>query len=243
MRASCLVRTAVSRNRRRKPISHTLPITTRIRTKEVGKITVMVSEGQIPTKMIRKANWSLSMTDNHSRALDQGSRPQEKPKREGWSYNRKFTPLDQSLETVLEYMLGNDMIKLPRVADPPAVMGKMKDRFCKFHRTVGHDTENCFVLKNIIHDYIDKNLLVEGAEDEKMEILNQPFFQHSTAVISDNPFQSQDHIQPCPSSDIDVQHQVLVLHKVQSNSQRDGPCFCSSTSWKFQRNLPEYLQR
>ena len=104
--------------------------------------------------------------------LDQGSRSQEKPKREGWSYNRKFTPLDQSLETVLEYMLNNDMIKLPRLADPPAVMGKMKDRFCKFHRTVGHDTENCFVLKNIIQDYIDKNLLVEGAEDEKMEILN-----------------------------------------------------------------------
>ena len=112
------------------------------------------------------------------------------------------------------------MIKLPRVADPPVVIGKMKDRFCKFHRAVGYDTENCFVLKNIIQDYIDKNLLVEGVENEKMTILNQPFLQHSAAVIFDQPFQPQDHIQPCPSSDINIQHQVLVLHQAQSNTQK-----------------------
>ena len=184
------------------------------------KITVMLQEGQIPTKSDQKGKSIIQYDKQPQQTLEPRSRPQEKPKREGWSYNRKFTPLDQSLETVLEYMLGSDMIKLPRVADPPVVMGKMKDRFCKFHRTVGHDTENCFVLKNIIQDYIDKNLLVEGAEDEKMEILKQPFLQHSTAMISDHPFQPQDHIRPCPSSDIKVQHQVLVLHKAQSSSQK-----------------------
>ena len=36
---------------------------------------------------------------------DQEPKLREKPKHEGWSYDRKFTPLDQSLEDVLEYML------------------------------------------------------------------------------------------------------------------------------------------
>ena len=69
------------------------------------------------------------------------------------------------------------------------VMGKMKEtdsassteQWDMIPRTVSFS-------KNIIQDYIDKNLLVEGAEDEKMGILNQPFLQHSTVVVSDHPF-------------------------------------------------------
>jgi hypothetical protein len=141
-------------------------------------------------------------------------------KHEGWSYDRKFTPLDQSLETVLEYMLTKEMVKLPRLVDPPVPMGKFKDQFCKFHRTVGHNTENCFVLKNIVQDLIDKNLLVEGAEDENMNIMKQPFPPHNMAVISEQPFQPQEHIRPCSKKDMKVQHQVIVLQQAQSNVQK-----------------------
>ena len=152
--------------------------------------------------------------------LEQGPKPREKVKHEGWSYDRKFTPLDQSLETVLEYMLTKEMVKLPRLVDPPVPMGKFKDQFCKFHRTVGHNTENCFVLKNIVQDLIDKNLLVEGAEDENMDILKKPFPHHSTAVISEQPFQPQEHIRPCSKKDMQAQHQVLVLQQAQSKAQK-----------------------
>ena len=78
---------------------------------------------------------------------------------------------------------------------------------------MGHNTENCFVLKNIVQDYIDKNLLVEGDEEEKMDILNQPFPPHTTAVISEQPFLPQEHIKPCSIQDLQVQHQVLVLRQ------------------------------
>ena len=125
---------------------------------------------------------------------DQGPKLREKVKHEGWSYDRKFTPLDQSLEDVLEYMLSKEMVKLPRLADPPVPMGKWKDQFCKFHRTVGHNTENCFVLKNIVQDLIDKNLLVEGEEEEKMDILKAAFsFTHHSSSIRTTILTSRTH--------------------------------------------------
>ena len=62
-----------------------------------------------------------------------------------------------------------------------------------------------------MQDYIDKNLLVKGDEEEKIDILNQPFPPHTTAVITEQSFQPQEHIKPCSFQDLQVQHQVLVL--------------------------------
>ena len=113
------------------------------------------------------------------------AKQQDKPKHEGWSYDREFTALEQSREDILEYMMSKGMIKLPKVADPLVAMGKWTDKFCKFHRTVGHDTEHCFVLKNIIQDCIDKNLLIEDEDEEQPEILSKPFPKHSASVITE----------------------------------------------------------
>ena len=151
---------------------------------------------------------------------DQGPKLREKVKHEGWSYDQKFTPLDQSLEDVLEYMLSKEMVKLPRLADPPVPIGKWKDQFYKFHRTVGHSTENCFVLKNIVQDLIDKNLLVEGEEEEKMDILKQPFPSHTTAMISEQLFLPHEHIKPCSAQDLRVQHQVSVLRQAAPTTKK-----------------------
>ena len=146
----------------------------------------------------RKVNYTFSANsggsgskDNKTKQMGQQKEPfkqndkpvlakqKEKIKREGWGYDRQFSALEQSLEQILEYMLSKDMIKLPRVADPPVSLGKWKDKFCKFHRAVGHDTEHCFVLKNIIQDCIDKNLLIEDEEEEQPAILTKPFPDHS----------------------------------------------------------------
>ena len=62
---------------------------------------------------------------------------QERPKHINWSRDRKFTPLDQPLEKVLEYLLSHGMVKLPKIADPPVIMGKYREQYCKFHRAMG----------------------------------------------------------------------------------------------------------
>ena len=41
-------------------------------------------------------------------------------------------------------------VKLPRATYPPTIMGRFMDQFCKFHRAIGHDTDHCFVFKNIV---------------------------------------------------------------------------------------------
>ena len=104
--------------------------------------------------------------DSPPSSIQLESKPQGRPKHDGWRYDHEFTSLEQPLEQVLEYMITKEMIKLPKVADPPVTMGRFKDQFCKFHRAMGHDTEHCFVFKNIPQDYIDKKLLVEDEEED-----------------------------------------------------------------------------
>ena len=145
---------------------------------------------------------------------------QEKPKHINWSKDHKFIPLDQPLEKVLEYLLSHGMVKLPKVADPPVIMGRFKEQYCKFHRAMGHDTEYCFVLKHLIKDCIDKSIPIEDDEEGKMEILSAPFPNHSATTISEHSFLPQSHICPCSEKDISLQHQVMVLHRNQPTSQK-----------------------
>ena len=58
--------------------------------------------------------------------LQQKGDLQEKPKYIKWEKDRVFTPLDQTLETVLDYLLKHGMIKLPKIADPPIILGKIQ---------------------------------------------------------------------------------------------------------------------
>ena len=97
----------------------------------------------------------------------------EKIKREGWSNDREFTPLKQTLEEALEFMLAKGLVKLPKVADPPTVMGRFTNQFCKFHRAVGHDTDHCFVFKNIVQDCVDKSLFVEDEEEDELAVMTK----------------------------------------------------------------------
>ena len=145
---------------------------------------------------------------------------QERPKHINWSRDRKFTPLDQPLEKVLEYLLSHGMVKLPKIADPPVIMGKYREQYCKFHRAMGHDTEHCFVLKHLVQDCIDKSILVEDEEEGKLEILSASFPKHSTSTISEHSFLPQSHIHPCSSEELNLQHQVMVLHQDQPVSQK-----------------------
>ncbi|KAF3783333.1 hypothetical protein EJ110_NYTH32506 [Nymphaea thermarum] len=61
-------------------------------------------------------------------------------------------------------------------------MGKNKEQFCKFHRAPGHNTEDCLVLKNIVQDAVDKEIIKEVSEQP--DILKNPFPKHGKGIIS-----------------------------------------------------------
>ncbi|KAF3795176.1 hypothetical protein EJ110_NYTH05836 [Nymphaea thermarum] len=125
---------------------------------------------------------------------------ERKNKHPGWSYNRKFTPLNQSREKILEYLFAKGTIVLPKVSEPQKMMGGNKEKLCKFHRAPGHDTEDCFVLKNIIQYFINKYLKI--CDDSTPEILRNPFPDHGKAAVAmittgtPLPYHPQDHIRP-----------------------------------------------
>ncbi|CAN6472282.1 unnamed protein product [Victoria cruziana] len=99
-----------------------------------------------------------------------------KKQRPGWSYDRKFTPLEQSLEEIMGVLMQRGTLTLPKVSDLLPVMEKFKDQFCKFHRAPDHQTEDCFILKNIIQDAVDKKLL--NKEASSSGVLKNPFPSH-----------------------------------------------------------------
>ncbi|KAF3771632.1 hypothetical protein EJ110_NYTH59959 [Nymphaea thermarum] len=112
---------------------------------------------QLPTHFIANAgirkdqNYKQDKEVPHKRNMSFSKGDDErKNKHPGWSYDQKFTPLSQSREKILEYLLTKGTIVLPKVSEPPKMMGVNKEKLCKFHRAPGHDTEDCFVLKNII---------------------------------------------------------------------------------------------
>ncbi|KAF3789441.1 hypothetical protein EJ110_NYTH18079 [Nymphaea thermarum] len=125
---------------------------------------------------------------------------ERKNKHPGWSYDRKFTPLSQPQEKIQEYLLAKGTTVLPKVSEPPKMMGGNKEKLCKFLRAPGHDTEDCFVLKNIIQDFINKDLKI--CDDSTPEILRNPFPDHGKAAVAmittGTPLQyhPQDHIRP-----------------------------------------------
>lgn len=59
----------------------------------------------------------------------------------------------------MEVLLQKGTLPLPKISDPPLVMGKDKEWFCNFYRTPSHKTKDCFIFKNIIKDIVKKELL------------------------------------------------------------------------------------
>ncbi|KAF3773261.1 hypothetical protein EJ110_NYTH55745 [Nymphaea thermarum] len=111
-----------------------------------------------------------------------GSSSGTKNKHPGWGYDRKFTPLQQSYEEVMHMLIERGTLFLPKVSNPPPMMGNNKEQFCKFHRAPGHDTKDCLELKNIVQDAVDKEIIKEVSEQP--DILKNPFPKHGKGIIS-----------------------------------------------------------
>ena len=105
-------------------------------------------------------------------SLQQKGKKQEEPKRKDWSKDRDFTPLDEPLDKILEYMMSSGLLRLSKAVSPSTIMGKYIDQFCGYHRAIGHDTEHYFIFKNIVQDCLDKSLFVKNEEERHPDLLN-----------------------------------------------------------------------
>ncbi|KAF3775157.1 hypothetical protein EJ110_NYTH51089 [Nymphaea thermarum] len=111
-----------------------------------------------------------------------GSSSGTKNKHPGRGHDRKFTPLQQSYEEVMHMLIERGTLFLPKVSNPPPMMGKNKEQFCKFHRAPRHDTEDCLILKNIVQDAVDKEII--KVVSEQPDILKNPFPKHGKGTVS-----------------------------------------------------------
>ncbi|XP_010245427.1 PREDICTED: uncharacterized protein LOC104588977 [Nelumbo nucifera] len=82
----------------------------------------------------------------------QDRRPDHIPRTPPPTY-RNFTPLNIPLSKVLVQIHDHSYVRWP---EKMKTQGNKRnhDKYCKFHRDHGHDTENCFDLRNHIEDLI-----------------------------------------------------------------------------------------
>ena len=139
----------------------------------------MNTEDAIITK---KRKRSKRMEANPSRHSEQGSRPKKgwteerkdrdnkKPGSSAW--NQQYTPLNMPLEQVLMQIKDDPSLKWPEKMKGDSNKCNM-NKYCCFHRDHGHDTDECFDLKqqneNLIRQGNLKNFLGRDHKDEKLK--------------------------------------------------------------------------
>ena len=122
------------------------------------------------------------MEANSMRHAEQGPRPkkgrvEEKKDRDNKkagpsARNQQYTPLNTPLEQVLMQIKDDPSLKWPeKMKEDPNKCNQNK--YCRFHRDHGHDTDECFDLKQQIKNLIKqgklRNFLGRDYKDEKLK--------------------------------------------------------------------------
>ena len=130
----------------------------------------------------KKRKRSERIEENPSRQSEQGFRPkkgrtEERKDRDNkkstpLARNQQYTLLNVSLEQVLMQIKDDPSLKWPEKmkGDPNK---RNRNKYCRFHRDHGHDTDECFNLKqqveNLIRQGKQKSFLGRGHKDEKLK--------------------------------------------------------------------------
>jgi len=76
---------------------------------------------------------------------------------------RKFTKLNESVDSILNVLLDKDLIEIPSIFQHHFSNGVPKnyrfEEFCNCQRMIGNLTKNYKDLRNIIHDLIDQKAI------------------------------------------------------------------------------------
>ena len=94
---------------------------------------------------------------NRERKLEDKPTRWEERSSPRWSPIR-FTLLNTPRAEILATIENEDYLKKPRPMKTPADK-RSKDKYCRFHRDHGHDTEECHQLKEEIQELINRGFL------------------------------------------------------------------------------------
>ena len=130
----------------------------------------------------KKRKRSERIEGNPSCHSEQGPRPkkgrtEERKERDNKKFgplarNQQYTPLDVPLEQVLMQIKDDPSLKWPeKMKEDPNK--RNRNKYCRFHRDHGHDTDQCFDLKQQVENLIRqgklKSFLGRGHKDEKLK--------------------------------------------------------------------------
>ncbi|XP_052172137.1 uncharacterized protein LOC127788055 [Diospyros lotus] len=87
-----------------------------------------------------------------------GRREDRKEKHHPWWESTSFSPLNASRVEILATIEDKDYLKKPRSMKTPSNK-RNQNKYCRFHRDHGHDTEECHQLKEEIQELINQGFL------------------------------------------------------------------------------------
>ncbi|XP_062028715.1 uncharacterized protein LOC133744662 [Rosa rugosa] len=94
---------------------------------------------------------------------------------------------DSDVVDMVENLLQNKIIKLPYCKRPEEMHRINDPKYCKYHRVIGHPTEKCFVLKDLIMKLAQQGKICLDIEDDVAQSNHAAIIFDQLEVVSSTP--------------------------------------------------------